>query len=119
MAESVCIDLFFKVRQALHRDDGLPFQFVGLGDAGPGGLAVDQNGAGAAGALGAAVLHAGQTQGIPQETQELLILFDSHGLAVYGKSRHIDLLGCRAQRWSHGLLDFQERSTFPVSFIIQ
>ena len=53
------------------------------------------------------------------EPQELLILFDSHGLAVYGKSRHIDLLGCRAQRWSHGLLDFQERSTFPALFIIQ
>ena len=87
-AEGVCIDISFKVRQALHRDDGLALQLVGLGNAGPGGLAVHKNGAGAAGTLTASVLHAGQVQLIPQKAQELLILLHGHGLAVHGKSCH-------------------------------
>ena len=97
-AEGVGVDLLFKIAQSLHRDDGLALQLVGLGDAGLGGLAVDQHRAGAAGALAAAVLHAGEMQGIPQIAQQLLVLFHCHGLAVHGKMCHgLILLDCRAQ----------------------
>ncbi len=97
-AEGVGVDVLFKVAQALHRDDGLALQLVRLGDAGLGRLAVDQHRAGAAGALAAAVLHAGEMQGIPQIAQQLLVLFHCHGLAVHGKMCHgLILLDCRAQ----------------------
>ena len=59
-AEGVCIDVPLKVRQALHSDDVLALQLIRLGNAGLCGLAVDQDGAGAAGTLAAAVFHAGQ-----------------------------------------------------------
>ena len=88
VTERVCINFLFKVCQALHRDDGLSLQLVGLGNAGPGGLAVNKDGAGAAGALAAAVFHAGKVQFIPKAADQLLILLDSHGLAVYGKCCH-------------------------------
>ena len=102
-AEGVGVDLLFKVRQTLHSDDALPLQLVGLGDAGLGGLAVDQHGAGAAGALAAPVLHAGEMQGVPQVAQQLLVVFHGDGLSVHSKVRHgVFLLDCRAQPWSHG-----------------
>ena len=68
LAEGVCIDPLFKVRQALHGEDALPLQLVRLGNTRPGGPAVDQYRAGAAGALAASVLHGGQAQAVPQVT---------------------------------------------------
>ena len=67
----------------------LPLQPVGLGDAGLGGLAVDENVAGAAGTLAAPVLNGGQVQGIPQKADELLIFFHGHALPVNGEGCHV------------------------------
>ena len=88
LAEGVGIDLLLPVRETLHRDDGLPLQLVGLGDAGSRGLAVDEDGAGAAGALAAAVLHGGETQLVPQEADELSVFLHGDALAVNGESGH-------------------------------
>ena len=77
LAEGVCINLFFKVRQALYSEDALPLQLVRLGNARPGGLAVDQHCAGAAGPFAASVLHGGQPQIVPQEADQLLVFL--HG----------------------------------------
>ncbi len=88
LAEGEGVDLLFPVAEPLHREDGLALQLVRLGDAGLGGLAVDEDVAGAAGTLAASVLYGGQAQLVPQEADELLVLFHSDGLAVHGKCRH-------------------------------
>ena len=88
LAEGEGVDLLFPVGQPLHGDDGLALQLVRLGDAGLGGLAVDQDMAGAAGALAAPVLHGGQMQLVAQIADELLVLFHSDGLPVHGKCGH-------------------------------
>ena len=76
---------------------------LGGQDAGLDGLAVHQDGAGAAGALAAPVLYTGEMQGIPQVAEQLLVVFHCHGPAVHGKFCHGKfLLDCRAQPWSHG-----------------
>ena len=85
------VHLLFPVAESLHRHDGLALQFVGLGDAGLGGLAVDQHMAGAAGALAAPVLHGRQMQGIPQVADKLLILLHYDSFAVHDKCGHIVL----------------------------
>ena len=88
LTEGVGVDGLLPVGKALRRDDGLPLQLVGLGDAGPRGLAVDEDGAGAAGAFAAAVLHGGETQLIPQETEELPVFLRGDAAAVDGESGH-------------------------------
>ena len=55
---------------------------IGGGHAGFRGLAVNEDMAGAAGALAAAVLYGGQTQLVPQKTQQFLVLFRRHQLTV-------------------------------------
>ena len=57
-------------------------QLVGGGHAGFRGLSVNEDMAGAAGALAAAVLYGGQTQLVPQKTQQFLVLFRRHQLTV-------------------------------------
>ncbi len=105
-AEGVGIGLLLEIRQALHGDDSLPLQFIGLGDAGLGGLPVDEDGAGTAGALAASVFHRGQAQFVPQIAKEFLILLHSHTTAVHGKYYHRNLpLPRRAV--------LQKRLTFP------
>ena len=47
LAEGEGIDLLFPVAETLHREDGLALQLVRLGNAGLGGLAVDEHMAGA------------------------------------------------------------------------
>ena len=89
LAEGEGIHLLFPIGKALHREDGLALQLVGLGDAGLGGLAVDEDVAGAAGALAAPVLNGGQVQGIPQKADELLIFFHGHALPVNGEGCHV------------------------------
>ena len=84
----VAVDLLLPLCQALHSDDAASLQCVRIRHTGLTGLAVDDNRAGAAGALAAPVLHAGEMQFIPQEAQQLLIFFDGHGLAVHGKPCH-------------------------------
>lgn len=68
--------------------DGRHFAMADAADggyAGPGGDAVQQNGAGAALPLAAAVFAAGQIQIIAQDAQEGALAFDIHGavLAVH------------------------------------
>ena len=89
LAEGEGIHLLFPIGKALHRENGPPLQPVGLGDAGLGGLAVDEDVAGAAGALAAPVLNGCQVQGIPQKADELLIFFHGHALPVNGEGCHV------------------------------
>lgn len=89
LAEGKGIHLLFPIGKALHRENGPPLQPVGLGGAGLGGLAVDEDVAGAAGTLAAPVLHGGQMQGIPQVADELLILFHGDALPVDGEGCHV------------------------------
>ena len=64
-------------------------QLGGGGNAGPGGLAVHQNGAGAAGALAASVLDGRQVQLVPQKADELLVAGGVDLRAVDEKCCHI------------------------------
>ena len=89
LAEGEGKDLLLPVAEALHRDNGLALQLVRLGNAGLGGLAVNENVAGAAGALAASVLHGGQMQLVPQKADQLLIFFHRYGAAVYDKCCHM------------------------------
>ena len=82
LAEGPSVDLLFPVAQTLNGDDAVPLQLVGGGHAGFRGLAVNEDMAGAAGALAAAVLYGGQTQLVPQKTQQFLVLFRRHQLTV-------------------------------------
>ena len=89
LAEGEGKDLLLPVAEALHRDNGLALQLVRLGNAGLGGLAVNENVAGAAGALAASVLHRGEVQLVPQKADQLLIFFHRYGAAVYDKCCHM------------------------------
>ena len=102
LAEGEGVDLLFPVRQALHGENGLALQLVRLRDAGLGGLAVDEHVARAAGALAAPVLHGGQAQLVPQETDELMVLFYGNGSAVHGKCGHSCSLLCAFCTVFHG-----------------
>ena len=75
LAEGEGVDLLFPVAEPLYREDGLALQLVRLGDAGLGGLAVDEDVAGAAGTLAASVLYGREVQLVPQKADELLVLF--------------------------------------------
>ncbi|MPM42921.1 hypothetical protein SDC9_89593 [bioreactor metagenome] len=104
LAERIGKHVLLKIAQALHRQNGLSLQLVGLGDAGLRGLSVDQHRAGAAGSLAAPVLHGSQPQFIPQEADEFLVFLHGHSVAVHGKCRHrVILLKLRARPRSHGL----------------
>ena len=67
LPEAVGVSLLLKIAEAFRRDDGFSFQLIGRHNAGTGGFPVHQHGAGAAGALAAAVLHRGEPQLIPQK----------------------------------------------------
>ena len=88
LAEAVGVGLLLKIAEALHGEDALALHLIRRKDAGSHSLAVHQDGAGAAGALAAPVLHAGQAQLVPQEADELLIFFGSDGLPVHSKCSH-------------------------------
>ena len=92
LAESEGVDLLLPIAQALHRLDGLPFQLIGLRNAGLGGLAVNKDVAGSASTLAAAVLDGGQMQFIAEKTNQLLILLHGNTLAVHNKSCHLAAL---------------------------
>ena len=70
LAEGVHVNRALALGQAFHGGDVLAVQLFGGEHAGLGLLAVHQDGAGAAGALAAAVLHAGQPQVLPQVLQQ-------------------------------------------------
>ena len=83
------VGLLFKFAEPLHGEERFALQLVRGEDAGPGGLSVHQDGAGAAGPLAAPVLHGGQAQLVPQEADQLLIVIGSYGLAVDCKCGHV------------------------------
>ena len=87
-AEGEGIDLLFPVGEPLNGENGLPLELVRLRDAGLGWLAVDEDIAGAAGALAAAVLHGGQVQRIAQKADQLLILLHGNGFSVDSERGH-------------------------------
>ena len=88
LTEGKDIDLLLPVGQPLHGDDGLALQLVRLRYAGLGGLAVNEDMAGAAGTLAASVLHRGEVQGIPQIADEFLIFLHGDGVTVDDKAGH-------------------------------
>ena len=89
-AVGIGIKLLFKLGKPLHGEDMLALQLVGLLDAGPDGLAVQQNGAGTAGALAAAVLDRGEMQLVPEKADQLLVLLHRDGCSVDEKCSHGD-----------------------------
>ena len=88
LTEGKDVDLLLPVGESLHGDDGLALQLVRLRYAGLGGLAVNEDVAGAAGTLAAPVLHRGQVQGIPQIADEFLIFLHGDGVTVDDKAGH-------------------------------
>ena len=88
LAESPGVDLLFPVGKPFHRDHGLPFQLIRLGDAGLGGLSINEHRTSTAGTLAASVLHGREAQLISQKPQQLLIFFGGHTPAVHRKDSH-------------------------------
>ena len=88
LAEGVGVGLLLKFGQALYGQDGFSLQLVRHGDAGALGLAVNEDGAGAAGTFTAAVLHRGQAERIAQVAHELLVFLNCYSLAVDLKCCH-------------------------------
>ena len=78
----------FKIGQALDRQNMLPVQALGVRNAGAAGLSLDQNGAGAAGALAAPVLDGRQTQLVAQIAQQLLLFCNVDFLSIDIENRH-------------------------------
>ena len=70
----ICIELALLRGEALHGDDLLSRQAVGGGDAGFIGFPIDDDGTGAAGPLAAPILHGGEVQIVPKESQQTLFL---------------------------------------------
>ena len=81
-AEGVDERLALLLAQALDRRDRVADRELGGEDAGLDGAVVDDDGAGAAGALGAAVLHAREVKVVAQVTQDGLVLAGDVLLAV-------------------------------------
>ena len=96
------VDLLLPLGQALDGEDAAALQQIGVRHAGLTGLAVNEDGAGAAGTLRAAVLGAGQMQLIPQKTQQLLVFGGGHRPPVHGKRCHGFLLGFEKPQGSGG-----------------
>ena len=88
LAEGKGINVLFKVRKPFHGENVPALQLVRLLNAGLDRLAVDEHGAGAAGALRAAVLHGGQAQRIAKVAHEALVVFHRNGFAVDKKAGH-------------------------------
>ena len=88
LAVGVGIELLFFLGQALDGDDVAACERIGKRGAGADGLAVDEHGAGAAGALGTAVLDGGQVQRIAQVAQQPLVLLHRHFRSVDKKYSH-------------------------------
>ena len=88
LAVGVGIELLFFLRQTLDGDDVAACERIGKRGAGADGLAVDEHGAGAAGALGTAVLDGGQVQRIAQVAQQPLVLLHRHFRSVDKKYSH-------------------------------
>ena len=88
LAESISEGFLFKVRKSLDRDDVLSLQLVGLRDTGLGRLAVDEDMAGAARALAAAIFYARQAQLIAQKANEFLIFLHRDRCTVDNKCSH-------------------------------
>ena len=88
LAEGEGIGRFLKIRQALDRQHVLAVQAFGIGNTGTAGLALDQNGAGAAGALAASVLDGREAQLVAQIAQELLFFGNGDFLSVDIENRH-------------------------------
>ena len=86
------IDLLFRVAQALYGENMATLQLIRGRDAGLGRLAVDQDMAGAAGALTAAILYGGEAQLIAQKAKQLLVFFRCDRLAVDKKRSHFCVL---------------------------
>ena len=82
------VKLLFPVAQTLDREDAAARERIGAWRTGAARLAVDQDGAGAACALGAAVLDRGEVQLIAQIAQELLIFCGRDLAAVDKKFSH-------------------------------
>ena len=99
-AIAVGIQLLFPVCQALHRDHVPPVQRIGIGRAGADGIAVDEHGARAARALGAAVLHGREPQLVAQIAQKLLVFFGADLLPVHKENRHLQTFLSRYLRHS-------------------
>ena len=88
LAVGVGVELLFLVRQTLDGDDVLSRQRIGKRRAGADGLAVNDDRAGAAGALRTTVLHARQVQRIAQIAQKPLVFLDRNFRSVYKKYSH-------------------------------
>ena len=100
------IEVPLRRSESLQSEDACALQPVRLQGAGLAGLAVHQNGAGAAGAFAAAVLHRGQAQVVPEQAQQSFVFGGGHGLTVHRKAGHFwfsfGLEQIRADRNSRG-----------------
>ena len=101
-AEGVDEGLLLLVRQALHGHDVAAVGQARGEDARLGGAVVHEHGAGAAGALGAAVLDGGEPEVVAQVAQERLVARDDLLLAVDGEA----VLGGCLDVGCHGLLPY-------------
>ena len=88
LPERIGVHGLLPVGETLHGQDALSLQFIRLRHACLYGLSVHEHGAGAAGALAAAVLDACEMQLVPKEAQELQIFLSGDGPAVHGKRGH-------------------------------
>ena len=82
------VELFLPVGEPLHGDHVPALQGVRLRHTGPVGRPVDEHGAGPAGPLGAAVLHGGQVQLVPQKPQQALVLLGRDLFSVHIECSH-------------------------------
>ncbi len=82
-------DVLLPLAQALHGHHLPAVQLVHLEEAGPGGLAVDEHHAGAAGAFGTAVLDGRDAEFLPKEFQEVHVLRRDDFPAVYLERGHV------------------------------
>ena len=88
LAEGEGVGSLFKVGKTLDRQDVLAVEPLGVRNAGAAGLAIDEHGACAAGALAAAVFYGGEMQLIAQVAQQLLLFGDGNFGTVYVKCCH-------------------------------
>ena len=89
LGERPGIDILLPRREPFQREDALALQLGRVEQAGPGGLAVHQHHAGAAGSFRATVLHRGEVQFVPEEVQEVPFLRRDNFAAVDLKRGHL------------------------------
>ena len=90
-AVRIGIYFFFPIGQAFYCDHVFPFQGIRVRHTGFAGPAINDHGAGSAGALTAAVLYRGQMQFITQKAKQLLVFPGLYGLSIDCKCCHIGL----------------------------